>query len=59
MYGVNESIFETDNLPKLSLSELLYPAFNKIVPLLFENVIPYLSKTKNNSDVTILVECFH
>jgi hypothetical protein len=31
------------DVPRLSISELLFPAFNSLLPLIFETVVPYLT----------------
>ena len=47
-------------IPKISLNELFFPAFNTLVPSLYENVLGYLSKVKvSQSDIDVLVATFH
>ena len=45
--------------PSLSLCELLFPAFNSIVPQFYESVLPYLDKAKSQADVEVLLSVFH
>lgn len=46
--------------PKLNLNELLFPAFNTLVPSMYENVLPHLSKVKvSGQDVEVVVGTFH
>ena len=57
---MNESMLSTEyQMPNITTSELLFPAFNTMIPLLFENVVPYLSKAKNTSDAGILIGTVH
>jgi hypothetical protein len=53
---------DTGNIepPNISMSELLFPAFNSLVPQFFENVVPYISeKNRNKGDCEILVTTLH
>lgn len=64
MHLANESVMSAADLrppcPKLSLSELLFPAFNTLVPSMYENVLPHLSKVKvSASDVDVVIGAFH
>jgi len=57
---LNESLLsEQFEAPNITVSELLFPAFNMLVPLLFEHVMPHLPKTKNQADVSVLVGSMH
>lgn len=42
-------------VPSVTSKELLFPAFNTLVPLFFECTMPYLSKSKNASDVEVSI----
>jgi len=45
---LNESMLsEQFETPNITISELLYPAFNTLVPLMFEHVMPHLHRAKN------------
>lgn len=46
-------------MPNVSSKELLFPAFNTLVPLFFECTMPHLSKSKNMSDVQVLIGAVH
>lgn len=46
-------------MPNISISELLFPAFNSLMPQFLEHVVPHLTKLKNNQDVNILISCMH
>jgi hypothetical protein len=46
-------------IPKFTMSELLFPAFNTLVPLMFENVVPFLKQIKSGSDVIVLAGSIH
>lgn len=63
-FGGNEDSFLVNAktnppLPSLSLCELLYPAFNTIVPQLYENALPHLEKVKSQADVDTIVGLLH
>jgi hypothetical protein len=60
-YLNNESMLSITEIPapNISAQELLFPAFNSLVPLLFESVVPFLAKSKNISDVNIMINCIH
>ena len=55
MLSNNESFLSEVNLPTpcISLSELLFPAFNSLIPQFFENILPYLGKSRSDCDVMI------
>jgi hypothetical protein len=46
-------------VPNISISELLFPAFNSLVPQFFEHILPFLSKLKNTQDMNILISAIH
>lgn len=46
--------------PKLNLNELLFPAFNTLVPSIYENLLPHLSKVKvSSADIDVVITTFH
>ena len=46
--------------PQINISELLFPAFNSLVPQYFENVIPYIvEKQRNKNDCEIMISTLH
>lgn len=56
----NESMISGEvPLPTITSKELLFPAFNTLIPLFFECSIPHLSKAKNMSDVQVLMGAVH
>lgn len=57
----NESMISGADLPMPSITakELLFPAFNTLIPLFFECAVPHLNKAKNASDVSVLVGTVH
>ena len=60
MHLVNESMISADlPTPNITLSELLFPAFNTLMPQMFENVVPHLSKVKNTADLCVMVSTIH
>lgn len=38
----------TPPMPNISISELLFPAFNSLMPQFLEHVVPHLTKVKNS-----------
>ena len=60
MHLANESMISADlPTPNITLSELLFPAFNTVMPQMFENVVPHLSKVKNTADLCVMVSTIH
>ena len=59
--GADDSMLggEVPVAPSLSLCELLFPAFNSIVPQFYESVLPYLDKAKSQADVEVMLSLFH
>lgn len=48
------------SIPRLNLNELLFPAFNTLVPSMYENLLPHLGRVKiSNSDIEVVVATFH
>ena len=46
-------------IPNITISELLFPAFNSLVPQFFEHILPCLSKMKSSQDLNIFISSIH
>lgn len=57
----NDASMVSQDLPLANITqkELLFPGFNTLIPLFFDTLIPHLPKSKNSSDVTMLVSSIH